>query len=181
MDLAIISDTHIPGQADAIPGSFLEYTRNADHVIHCGDFGSIEAYETVSQESTGLTAVYGNADPIDIDLSAIASVTIGEVTFVVTHGIVNAVERAIGSSEGVVFDREDWLDAIATTARSRIHGDGHVVGVGGHTHRVEDLEHDGIRLLNPGSATGAGPAEGRTTMMTVAVQHGELDVNVHKR
>lgn len=181
MQLAILADTHIPGQADAIPEGFLEHIEHADHVIHCGDFGSIESYAALRELADRFTAVYGNADPLDIDLPAIASLTCEDVTLVASHGIVNPVERAIGSSEGVVFDRADWLDAIADTARLRAHTDETlVVGIGGHTHQVEDVRHAGVRVLNPGSATGVGPAEGRRTMMTAVARESDIEVNVHE-
>lgn len=180
MRLAIVSDSHIPEQAPGLPEQFRERIDAADQVVHAGDFGSREAYADVRALSERLTAVYGNADPVDIDLPAVGSLTAGGVTFVVSHGMVNVVERAVSSSEGVVFDRDDWLDAVADTARARAGTDGTVVGVGGHTHQVEDQVHDGIRVLNPGSATGVGPADGTATMMTAEVAEGDLDVTVHE-
>ncbi|EFW93107.1 putative phosphoesterase [Haladaptatus paucihalophilus DX253] len=177
MEVAIVSDMHVPGQAERIPDAFREHIRTADHVIHAGDFGSEDALVDVQALASDLTAVYGNADPNDIDLPSVASVDIAGVTFVVVHGIVNPVERAVSSSEGVVMNRDDWLDAIADTARAR--SDEPVVGIGGHTHEVEDTMHDGVRLLNPGSATGVGP-DTEATMLTVEVVDGDLDVTRHE-
>jgi len=176
MELAILSDTHVPGQAAQLPDQFREHVEEADHVIHAGDFGSKEAFRNVQELANGLTAVYGNADPADIDLPAVASVTANGVTVVVSHGMVNLVERAVSSSEGVVFDRDDWLDAISDTARARADSDERVVGVGGHSHEIEDETHDGVRVLNPGSATGVGPADGRATMMTAEVTDDDVNV-----
>lgn len=180
MEMAVLSDTHIPGQAAQIPDQFRNHVEEADHVIHAGDFGSKETLADVRALADGLTAVYGNADPADIDLPAVASVTAGRVTFVVSHGMVNFVERAVSSSEGVVFDRDDWLDAIADTARARTDTDEPVVGVGGHSHEIEDENHEGVRVLNPGSATGVGPADGTATMMTAEVANGDIDVTIHE-
>jgi putative phosphoesterase len=177
MDVAILSDTHVPGQADALPDEFRERVRAADHVVHAGDFGSRDTLADVRALASDLTAVYGNADPGDVDLPAVASVEAGGVTFVVLHGVVNVVERAVSSSEGVVFDRDDWLDAVADTARAR--ADDPVVGVAGHSHEVEDTVHDGVRVLNPGSATGVGEDVPRT-MMTAEVADGDVDVTVHE-
>lgn len=183
MQVAILSDMHVPGQAKALPAAFRERVREADHVVHAGDFGSKEALAEVRELASDLTAVYGNADPADIDPPPVASVDVGGVTFVTIHGIVNPVERAVSSSEGVVFDDDDWLDAIADTAqaRARAHAqtDGPIVGVGGHSHKVEDEVHDGVRVLNPGSATGVGE-EVEPTMMTVEVAADDLDVTVHE-
>ncbi|MFP9191343.1 metallophosphoesterase family protein [Natronosalvus vescus] len=180
MEIAILSDTHVPDQAEQLPNQFREHVQEADHVVHAGDFGSNQALANVRELADDLTAVYGNADPVGIDLPAVASVTVSGVTFVVSHGIINFVERAVSSSEGVVFDRDDWLDAVADTARARADADDEVVGIGGHSHEVEDEYHDGVRVLNPGSATGVGPADGTATMMTVEVSAGAVDVTLHE-
>ncbi|WP_248908410.1 metallophosphoesterase family protein [Halocatena marina] len=177
MKIAILSDTHIPDQAQRIPDEFREQIRDADHVIHAGDFGSNETLVDVQELASDLTAVHGNADPNDIDLPSVASTEIGGVTFVVIHGVVNPVERAVWSSEGVVFDQDDWLNAVTDTTRTR--ADEPMIGIGGHTHEVEDTVYDGVRVLNPGSATGAGPAEG-STMMTVEVVNEDLSVTLHE-
>lgn len=180
MEIAILSDTHIPGQAERIPDRFRESISEADRVIHAGDFGSKEALTNVRELATDLTSVYGNADPIDIDLPAVASVAADDAVFVVSHGMINFVKRAVSSSEGVVFDRDDWLDAIAETAQARADTDGTIVGIGGHSHEVEDENHDGVRVLNPGSATGVGPADGMATMMIAEVTDGDVDVTLHE-
>jgi len=180
MDIAILSDTHIPDQADEPPDQVRAHVADADHVVHAGDFGSTDAIEEIRDLAADLTAVYGNADPPDVDLPAVASLEVKGVSIVVSHGMVNYVERAVSSSEGVVFGRDDWLDAVADTARARAETDTTVVGVGGHSHEVEDETHEGVRVLNPGSATGVGPAEGRATMLLVDVEDGEIDVTVEE-
>jgi putative phosphoesterase len=177
MDVAILSDMHVPGQAAGLPEAFREHVAKAEYVLHAGDFGSVDALVDVEDLASDLTAVYGNADPGTIDLPAVASAAVDGTTFVVSHGMINVVERAVSSSEGVVFDRDDWLDAVADTARARAAEP--VVGIGGHSHAVEDTTHDGIRLLNPGSATGVGPADG-PTMMTVELTESDLDVTVQE-
>jgi phosphoesterase, MJ0936 family len=161
MDVALISDTHIPSRASEIPGAFRERIEAADHVIHAGDFDSEGALSNVRALAVRLTAVGGNMDP-RTGLPDRATVELGGVTFVVTHGT--------GSERG-------YEDRVATAAREEAGAD--AVGVCGHTHEVLDSTHGGVRLLNPGSATGAAPAE-RTTMMTATVADGELDVTVHE-
>lgn len=177
MDLAILSDMHVPESASGLPSAFESLVAGADHVVHAGDFGSHEGHAIVRELAADLTAVYGNADPDDVDLPAVASVTVDGLTVVVTHGIVNPVARAVGSSEGVVFGSDDWLDAIAAVTRERAPEPR--VGVGGHSHELEDAVHEGIRVLNPGSATGVGRAEA-STMLTADVVDGDLDVTVHE-
>jgi putative phosphoesterase len=199
MQVAILSDMHVPGQADALPEAFADLVAGADHVVHAGDFGSLEAIASVRELADDLTAVYGNADPVDAPLPSVAAVEVDGVTFVVHHGEVNPVERGVyHAAEGIVKQRDDWLDAVADVARARTAtADTTPVGVAGHSHEVEDEVHegvpaseesggssrarrrDGVRVLNPGSATAAGPAQ-RATMLTAEVADGDVDVTLHE-
>ncbi|PSQ19563.1 YfcE family phosphodiesterase [Halobacteriales archaeon QS_8_69_26] len=171
MEVAIVSDTHVPDREESIPDPHRRRIREADHAIHAGDFTSRATYDEVVElaDEDSLTAVRGNMDPpgdIDPDavgLAEVAAVDLGGVTFVVTHGTVRSPD--------------DWYDAVADAARG--HGEDPVVGVGGHTHRVEDEVHEGVRVLNPGSVTGAAPAE-RATMLTATVADGAVEVTVHE-
>jgi putative phosphoesterase len=161
--VALVSDTHIPTRATQIPEPFAERIRRADHVIHAGDFVSKAAFDTMVDLADGaLTGVEGNMDR-GLDLPSVETVTIEGVTFVVTHGT--------GDPAG--YERR-VLQAV------REHGGADAIGVAGHSHDVLDTVHDGTRILNPGSVTGASPAE-VTTMMTVAVEDGEVDVSLHEQ
>jgi len=160
--VAIISDTHIPGRADEIPVPFRDRIAAADRVIHAGDFTASDALATVRDLATGpLVAVTGNMDGSGLDLPRTATLEVGDVTFVVTHGTGNPAT---------------YEDRVAGTVRD-VAGTA-AVGVAGHTHTVLDTVHEGVRLLNPGSVTGAAPAD-RTTMMTADVADGSIDVTVH--
>lgn len=163
MDVALLADTHVPDREREIPAPFRERVRDADHAVHAGDFTDPEVLADLEALATDLTAVHGNMDPGDIGLPSVATVDAGGVTFAVTHGTVRS--------------RDAWFEAVADAARAT--GADPVVGVGAHTHRVEDTVHEGVRLLNPGSATGADPAE-RATMMTASVVDGDVDATVHE-
>jgi putative phosphoesterase len=178
MDVALISDTHIPSRASAIPDAFRERIESADHAIHAGDFDSEGALSNVRALASRLTAVSGNMDP-RIGLPDRAAVELGGVTFVVTHG--TGSKRGYEDRVANIVREEAGADAAehgSASPRSRTHED--AVGVCGHTHEVLDTTHGGVRLLNPGSATGAAPAD-ETTMMTATVSEGELDVTLHER
>jgi len=162
MDIAIVSDSHIPSRERRIPGPFRERIETADHVLHAGDFDSESALADMQALARALTAVSGNMDP-RIGLPAVASVELGGVEFVLTHGT--------GSPRGYEARVAETVRDHAETADP--------VGVSGHTHELLDSRHDGIRLLNPGSVTGASPAT-RATMMTATVEDGSLDVETHE-
>ncbi|QSG13075.1 ICC-like phosphoesterase [Halapricum desulfuricans] len=164
MNVAIISDSHIPSRAHAIPSWARRHIREADHVIHAGDFDSTKALADVRDLATRLTAVGGNMDPHGLGLSDVETVRLGGVTFVVTHGT--------GS-------RSDYEGRVARVVGDQ-DVDGPVVGVAGHTHELLDTTVEGVRLLNPGSVTGAAPAD-EATMLTAEVGDGELAVTIRRR
>ena len=161
MDVAVIGDTHIPSRAHAIPAAFRERIEAADHVVHTGDFDSEGAFSNIRAMASRFTGVAGNMDR-RLGLPDVTTVELGGVTFVVTHGT--------GSHRG-------YEDRVAGIVRDEAGPD--AVGLSGHTHEVLDTVHDGVRLLNPGSATGAAPAD-RTTMYTLTVADGNFDVTLHE-
>ncbi|MHC3437568.1 metallophosphoesterase family protein [Natrialbaceae archaeon A-gly3] len=159
--LAILGDTHVPSRASRIPDWVMAEIRRADHTIHTGDFDSPSAYERVVDLSDGtLTAARGNMDPGSLDLPTTATVTLEGVTFVVTHGT--------GSPAG-------WHDRVVETVLEE--GGADAIGVAGHTHEVVDETVEDVRLLNPGSATAASPAD-RETMYVADLEDGELDLEL---
>ncbi|PSP84776.1 YfcE family phosphodiesterase [Halobacteriales archaeon QS_1_68_17] len=173
MEVAILGDTHVPSRATRIPDWVAERVRGADHVIHTGDFDSEGAYERMRELAPALTAVAGNMDP-RFSLPDVTTVELGGVAFVVTHG---TGSRRTYEQRVVGVVREHAGDA---QSGIRVAREGPTVGVAGHTHAVVDDTVDGVRLLNPGSATGAAPAD-RTTMMTAEVVDGDLSVALHER
>jgi hypothetical protein len=162
MQVALISDTHIPSRARRLPDPFRDRIRSADTVVHAGDFDSESALADVRHLASELIAASGNTDP-QLGLPAVATAERGGVEFVVTHGT--------GPSRG--YERR-----VAETARDHARTDD-PVAVAGHTHEALDTTRDGVRILNPGSATGASPAD-RTTMLTATVAGGSLDVELHE-
>lgn len=156
--LAIISDTHIPSRAKQLPSWVVDELRTADIVVHAGDFDSVEAFELIDDLAQELVAVRGNTDPA-LDLPETATLDVDGISFVITHGT--------GPLAG-------YRDRVAEIVRQHT-ADG--IGISGHTHELADITIGGIRLLNPGSATGAGPAT-RATMLRGTVSEGVLSVDV---
>lgn len=159
MEFAIFGDTHVPSRATGLPEWVVNAVEDVDHVVHTGDFDSPDTYATIEEIVPELTAVAGNMDPAGLDLPTVATIAAEGVRFAVTHGT--------GSIESY---RERVLDV------GREH-DADVV-VAGHTHEVVDEAVDGMRFLNPGSATGAAPAS-RETLYEVVVDDGDVDVTLH--
>lgn len=161
--IAIVADTHVPSRASAIPTWVVDEIETAEHTIHAGDFDSKASYDRIRNlADDNLTAVRGNMDPSGIDLPTIATIDIDGSTFVVTHGT--------GSPAG-------WKARVVDAAHAETGPSVEPIAVAGHTHEVVDTTRDGVRILNPGSATGASPAD-RATMFVATVEAGNVTVEL---
>ncbi len=161
VELVVMSDTHVPSRAEAVPEWVRDRMRAADHVVHAGDFDSSAAYARVEDVAPSLTAVAGNTDPRSLGLPAVAAVERGGVRIAVTHG-----HHGTGAYEDHL--RRTALEEAADVA------------VGGHTHRTLDRSVGDVRLLNPGSATGASPATD-ASIARLTAENGRVSVEVERR
>jgi len=142
--VVVVSDTHIPSRADELPDFVANELEDADLVVHAGDFDSEAAYDEIRDIADDLVAVRGNMDPRSLGLPKTETLWVEDVQFVVVHGT--------GPLDGYERVRE-------TVREER--DDPNAVGISGHTHRLRDWTTDDVRMLNPGSATGADPPKNR--------------------
>ncbi len=128
--LTICSDTH-SHDGHALTGRTLEAVREADRVIHAGDFTSPSALEAFQEETRRLDAVHGNADRMAVRdrLPTARTVEYQGVRFAVTH------RRDGGPTALSLFGRQREADVV----------------VSGHSHQPSVVDADGLMLLNPGS------------------------------
>ena len=134
--LLLISDTHVPHRARAVPESLWAALDAADVVIHAGDWTGIPFLDELTARAALLIGVRGNndTDPGFARLPEVASTTIEGIRFAVVHETGDASgreERAAGR-----FPDADVL-------------------VFGHSHIPWDTTAASgrLRLLNPGSPT----------------------------
>ncbi|MEY7852119.1 metallophosphoesterase [Natrarchaeobius sp. A-rgal3] len=128
--IAIFSDTH-SHRGHELEGAALSAAREADAVIHAGDFTSAAALEAFQGECDRLFAVHGNADSAAVRdrLPTARTVERDGIRFAVTH-------RRDGGATGLsMFGRSRDADVV----------------VSGHTHRPTLVETDDAVLVNPGS------------------------------
>ncbi|MFP8955666.1 metallophosphoesterase [Natrialbaceae archaeon A-CW3] len=128
--LAIFADTHSQA-GHHLEGAALTAAREADAVIHAGDFTSKRALESFQELCPVFYPVHGNADGVTVTdrLPPIRIVEYDGLRIAVTH-------RRSGGDVG-----------LAMFGRSR---DADIV-VSGHTHRPSVTETDDVTLVNPGS------------------------------
>ncbi|HYI50455.1 MAG TPA: metallophosphoesterase family protein [Microbacterium sp.] len=152
--LLLISDTHIPGRARALPAAVRIAADHADLVIHAGDWVAASVLDDISEHAEVL-GVYGNNDAADLRalLPEVAVRDIEGVRFAVVH------------ETGDAKSRSSRMDAAFPDADVLVFGHSHIPW--------ESVTPGGLRLLNPGSPTDR-RRQPRCTMMTVTVQDGAL-------
>jgi len=133
--LLLISDTHVPKRARALPAQVLAAVEEADVVFHAGDWVDAATLDLLEQRSRRLVGVWGNNDGPELRrrLPEVARVELAGVRFAVVHETGPATGREARADQ-------DFPDAD--------------VLVFGHSHIPWDsVSPQGLRLLNPGSPT----------------------------
>jgi hypothetical protein len=154
MQIAIISDTHLPRGLRRIPDACVERLAAADLVIHAGDFTRISVLREL-QSYCQLIAVHGNVDEYEVRtaLPETTRVQAGGATIAVIHDAgpshrrLDRLRRELPDADAVVF---------------------------GHSHQpLHQAAPDGFQIFNPGSPTERRRAP-RHTMGMAAVEGGRL-------
>jgi putative phosphoesterase len=155
--IVILSDTHVPQRARALPPRVWDAVDAADLVIHAGDWNGFALLDEMEQRATRLLAVHGNNDPPEFAtrLPEIARATVDGIRFAVVH--------ETGGKAG----REARMAAAFPDAD---------VLVFGHSHIPWDtVAPTGLRLLNPGSPTDR-RRQPHGTYLSAVADDGRLDV-----
>jgi putative phosphoesterase len=133
--LLLMSDTHVPKRARALPAPLLAAVDAADVVIHAGDWVDAVTLDLLESRSRRLVGVWGNNDGPELRrrLPEVAHVELEGVRFAVVHETGPAAGREARCEQA--FPDADVL-------------------VFGHSHIPWDtVAPGGLRLLNPGSPT----------------------------
>ncbi len=136
--IGVVSDTHIPGRARAIPASLLRGLEGVDMILHAGDIARISVIRRL-EGIAPVHAVYGNMDPSEVrcELPGRRIVTAGGRRI----GLIHGAGAAFGLAERV-------LDAF----RDATGGPPEIV-VFGHSHEPTETWRNGVLRFNPGSPT----------------------------
>ncbi|OQR60404.1 YfcE family phosphodiesterase [Streptomyces maremycinicus] len=162
MRLLIMSDTHLPKRAKALPAPLLDEIPRADVVIHAGDWVDTDTLDLLESRSRRLVGVYGNNDGpgLRARLPEVAFAELGGLRFGVVHETGPAQGR-----EARCAARFPELDVL----------------VFGHSHIPWDTTAPGgPRLLNPGSPTDR-RRQPYCTYLTATAADGRLtDLVLHR-
>nr|WP_196788972.1 metallophosphoesterase [Streptomyces caniscabiei] len=160
--MLLLSDTHLPKRAKALPGPLLAELPRADVVVHAGDWVDEDTLDLLQARSRRLIAVYGNNDGPGL------RARLPEIARADLAGLRLAVVHETGPAQG----REPRCAARFPDTD---------VLVFGHSHIPWDTTTStGLRLLNPGSPTDR-RRQPHCTYMTATVTDGALtEVNLHR-
>lgn len=152
MKILVLSDTHIPRVAQDLPEPVYTEIKNADMILHAGDFVDIDILETLKKLKK-IHAVYGNMDSPEVR------------RILKDKEIVHAGKFKIGLIHGYGAPK-DLMDTVKTEFANV---DAIVFG---HSHIAMNVIKDGILFFNPGSPT--------DTVFTSANTYGILEVTDKK-
>ena len=135
MQLAVISDTHLPRGTRRIPDACLARLRGADLILHAGDIAAAAVLAELEALGPPVHAVHGNVD--DDELRARLP----------EWRVVEADEARIGlvHDAGPARGRLDRLRAAFPDCAAVVFGHSHIP--------LHDAGEDGFQIFNPGSPT----------------------------
>jgi hypothetical protein len=155
MEIAIISDTHLPRGSRALPQTCLKRLEAADLIVHAGDFVTIEVLEELRAIGP-VVGVHGNVDDAAVRaaLPATAMFPADNRRLAIVHdagpaaGRLRRMRARFGTADAVIF---------------------------GHSHiPLHEWAPDGFQIFNPGSPTDR-RRQPRHTMGLCQVRGGRLD------
>ncbi len=159
MELAIISDTHMPRGERAIPARCLARCRAADRILHAGDLIDLSVLELLRSLGPPVHAISGNVD--DAAVCAVVPQRLEIALEGVRLGMTHIPGPAAGRLE-----------------RLRAGFPGCDAVVFGHTHMPEHAARDGFQIFNPGSPTERRRAPART-MGLARIAAGAIAFELH--
>ena len=134
MIVAVISDTHMPRGHRRLPDACVERLKEADAILHAGDFMDLEVLQAIQALGPPVLAVRGNVDSSQLitRLPLMRTVRFEQVRIAMVHDAGPATGR-------LARLRQRFPDAHAA--------------VFGHSHIPLHESRDGFQIFNPGSPT----------------------------
>lgn len=152
MKLGVISDTHIPVNADCIPKKVLEAFKNVDMIVHAGDLVDLSVIDTLKSTCKEVIAVAGNMDSqkVKAKLPEKEILKIGKYKIGVMHGCGHP--NTLIDLAGKMF-KNDNVNII----------------IFGHSHIAINEKRGDILYFNPGSPT--------DTVFAAFKSYGIIEIN----
>ena len=136
MRIIVISDTHIPERAKGLPEKLLEAFKQADMIIHAGDFADLSILEEIRGTCKTVKAVAGNMDHDEVKecLPEKEIIEVGKFRIGVMHGWGAPANLLQLLEESFKNDKVDLV-------------------IFGHSHKAFNEKRGNTLYFNPGSPT----------------------------
>ena len=135
MRIAVVSDTHMPRGARALPARCVAELRAADAILHAGDFMRVEVLRMLEELGPPVHGVHGNVDDEALRRALPAA----------------RVVVAAGARIAMIHDAGPRAGRLARMRRRFKDADAVVFG---HSHLpLHETAGDGFQIFNPGSPT----------------------------
>ena len=136
MKIGVLSDTHMPEKANALPLKLCAELKKCDMVIHVGDMVTMEVPQALEKLCPNFKAVCGNMDPGQIrnKFPEKEIIEVGKFRLGVKHGLGPPDKLKAMLKETFKNDKVDMI-------------------IFGHSHNPLSEVEDGIIFFNPGSPT----------------------------
>jgi putative phosphoesterase len=136
MKIGVVSDTHMPEKAKALPEKLLAELKSCDMVIHVGDMVTMEVALALQKLCPKFKAVCGNMDPVQIrnKFPEKEIIEIGKFRLGVKHGYGSPDRLKLVLKDAFKSDKVDMI-------------------IFGHSHSPLCETDGGVIYFNPGSPT----------------------------
>lgn len=155
MQIAIISDTHLPKGARRLPDECVERLKTADLILHAGDLSVVGVLNHLESIGPSIAAIHGNVDDAEVRRR------IPGQRVVEAEGIRIGMVHDAGLAEG----RLERMRKRFPDAHAVVHGHSHIP--------MHERADDGFQIFNPGSPTERRRQPGHTMGMA-RVSDGEI-------
>jgi uncharacterized protein len=134
MEIAIISDTHMPRGTRRLPDACIQRLKAADLIVHAGDLSTL-AVLTQLETYGPVIAIHGNVDDPEVRATLPG----------------NATAELPGAKIGLIHDAGPAIDQVNRMQREFPRVDAVVFG---HSHiPLHETAPNGFQIFNPGSPT----------------------------
>ena len=171
MQIGLLSDTHIPEAAEALPLEIIDAFRGVDLILHAGDSFAVSVLDDLERIAPVLSALGDDEYPsvmYDKRVKEKHVLTLGGKTLWLMHYI----PRSPISAWWLSPERQKWL-----SLEQDKNGLPDIV-VFGHEHRTVVEYVDDILFVNPGSPTFLNYIRGLGTVGILDIDSGEANVRI---
>jgi len=169
--IGLLSDTHVPIDAEALPNQIKEIFRDVDLILHAGDIYDISVLDELERIAPVLAA-QGDDDDSDITndrrVKEKQAFTIEGVAITLTHS-----EPGLGPWAVFPYPKEN-PDLASPHYYKKVSG----IVVFGHSHIAKVQNRGDFLLINPGSPTFPHYTHRPGTVALLTVSSGEAEIRI---